>query len=254
MKKWDARGYINYPGTVSPFQCILAVPPEVPLTIHCQGEVYLGTGAMRSKKPEAFDLEKNVTTTSLEMLSQTDFRPKSIDRENVRVDKVEIPTPTLSHFFFVNVGRPWKWYSRLGWTLSDWRTWVEKENVHTFVGYMKGSPFGYIELDQQGESIEIAFFGLLPQFIGHGLGGFLLSEAIRLAWQLNPQRVWVHTCTQDHKHSLDNYLARGFAIYQKVTIQERIPDDNEPIWSTPDYYRSIAEEYQDLSHQIAESM
>jgi GNAT superfamily N-acetyltransferase len=232
----------------------LTVAPEIPITILCQGEVHLGTEARRSKKPEAFDLEKDVTTTSLEMLSPTDFRPKTLDRKDLRVDKVEIPTPTLNHYFFVNVGRLWKWYSRLSWTLSDWRAWVEKENVHTFVGYMKGSPFGYIELDQQGGSVEIAFFGVLPQFIGHGLGGFLLSEALRLAWQLNPQRVWVHTCTLDHKYALDNYLARGFSIYQKVTIQERIPDDDDPIWSTPDYYRSIAEECQDLKHQTAESM
>ena len=199
-------------------------------------------------------MEKDVTTTSLEMLSPNNFRPKTIGRENVRVEKVEIPSPTLNHYFFVNVGRPWKWYSRLSWTLSDWRTWVEKDNVHTFVGYFKGSPFGYIELDQQNESVEIAFFGLLPQFIGHGLGGFLLSEAIRLAWQLNPQRVWVHTCTLDHKHALDNYLARGLSIYKKETTKERIPDDNDPIWTTPAFYRSIAEEYQALSQQIAESM
>lgn len=196
-------------------------------------------------------MKKDVTTTSLEMLSPADFRPKATDRKDVRVGKVEIPTPTLNHFFFVNVGRPWKWYSRLSWTLSDWRAWVEKKSVHTFVGYMKGSPFGYIELDQQGESVEIAFFGLLPQFIGYGLGGFLLSEAIRLAWQLNPERVWVHTCTQDHKYALDNYLARGFSIFQKETIPEHIPDDDDPIWSTPDFYRSLAEEYKDLSLQIS---
>ena len=199
-------------------------------------------------------MEKDVTTTSLEMLSPNDFRPKAASRKDVRVEKIEIPTPTLNHFFFVNVGRPWKWFSRLTWTLSEWRAWAENDNVHTFVGYMRGSPFGYIELDQQGDSVEIAFFGILPQFIGHGLGGFLLSEAIRQAWQLNPKRVWVHTCTLDHKHALDNYLARGFSIYKKVTLQERIPDDDDPIWSTPDYYKSLAEEYRDLGHQIAESI
>jgi GNAT superfamily N-acetyltransferase len=197
-------------------------------------------------------LKKDVTTTSLEMLSPKDFRLKVIDRKDVRVDKVEIPTPGLNHFFFVNVGRPWKWYSRLGWTYSEWQTWAEKENVHTFVGYVKGSPFGYIELDHQGESVEISFFGVLPQFIGQGLGGFLLSEAVRLAWQFNPQRVWVHTCTLDHKHALENYLARGFSIYKQVTLEERIPDDDDPIWSTPGFYRSLAEEYQNLSLQFAE--
>ena len=111
---------------------------------------------------------------------------------------------------------------------------------------MAGSPFGYIELDQQGESVEIAFFGLLPQYIGMKLGGFLLSEAIRLAWSLGPKRVWVHTCTLDHEHALNNYLARGFSIYKEETVTEQIPDDDDPIWSTPNFYNSLSVEYESL--------
>jgi GNAT superfamily N-acetyltransferase len=149
----------------------------------------------------------------------------------------------------VNVGRPWRWYSRLKWTLADWKALVEKETMTTWIGYLKGSPFGYIELDQQRDSVEIAFFGLLPQFIGMGLGGFFLSEAIRLAWELEPKRVWVHTCTLDHKYALDNYLARGLSIYKKEKAMEQVPDYDDPIWSTPDYYASLTEEYASLSVQ-----
>jgi hypothetical protein len=127
-------------------------------------------------RKENSSLVKDVTTIALEMQSSEDFRPKKIDREDVRVERIEIPTPSLNHYFFVNVGRPWKWHSRLSWTLSDWRAWVENENVHTFVGYVKNTPFGYIELDRQGDSVEIAFFGVLPQFIGCSLGGYLLSR------------------------------------------------------------------------------
>jgi GNAT superfamily N-acetyltransferase len=199
-------------------------------------------------------LEKDVTTIALEMRSPSDFHPKKIDRKGVRVEKIEIPTPSLNHYFFVNVGRPWKWYSRLSWTLSDWQAWVEKGNVHTFVGYVENTPFGYIELDQQGDSVEIALFGVLPQFIGYGLGGYLLSEAIRLAWKLNPERVWVHTCTLDHKYALNNYQDRGLSIYQKTSGQKAIPDDDDPLWTTPDYFRSIAEEYEELSHQHAKTI
>jgi GNAT superfamily N-acetyltransferase len=198
------------------------------------------------------DLEKNVTTTSLEMLSPDQFKAKPSAREDARVDKVEIPNPALNHFFFVNVGRPWKWHSRLSWTFENWRDWVEKENVHTFVGYLNMTPFGYIELDQQEEDVEIAFFGVLPQFIRQKLGGFLLSEAIRQAWLLNPERVWVHTCTNDHKHALDNYLVRGFSVFQQTTERERIPEEDDPIWSTPAFYRSLAEEYRELALHNAE--
>jgi len=196
-------------------------------------------------------MQKRVTTTYLEMLSPKDFRPKVLDRDDVWVNKVEIPTPAVNHFFFVNVGRPWKWYSRLSWTFADWKALVGKETVTTWIGYVKGSPFGYIELVQQGESVEIAFFGLLPQYLGLGLGGFLLSEAIRLAWTLGPARVWVHTCTLDHKYALNNYLARGFSIYEKKEVIERVPDKNDPIWTTPAYYLSLTKEYDALSDQIA---
>jgi len=196
-------------------------------------------------------MEIEVTTTCLEMLSPKDFKPKKLDRDDVRITKVEIPTPVINHFFFVNVGRPWKWYSRLKWTLADWKALVEKETVTTWIGYIKGSPFGYIELVRQAESVEIAFFGLLPQYIGMGLGGFLLSEAIRLAWELNPRRVWVHTCTLDHKYALNNYLARGMAIYKQEKKTEQLPDDEDPIWTTPGFYASLTEEYATLSTEIA---
>ena len=191
-----------------------------------------------------------VTTTFLEMQSPEAFKAKPPPGDNVVVKKVEIPTPVINHFFFVNVGRPWRWYSRLSWTLADWKNLAEKASTSTWIGYLAGSPFGYIELDQQGESVEIAFFGLLPQFIGMRLGGSLLSEAVRLAWMLGPKRVWVHTCTLDHRYALNNYLARGFTIYKKETVAEQVPDDNDPAWSTPAFYSSLAVEYESLSRQI----
>ncbi len=77
---------------------------------------------------------------------------------------------------------------------------------------------------QKDKSVEIAFFGLLPQFIGKGLGGYLLSEAIRKAWDLDASRVWVHTCTLDHPHALGNYEARGLTIVREETHVQDISD------------------------------
>jgi GNAT superfamily N-acetyltransferase len=180
-----------------------------------------------------------VTTTYLEMRTPGAFKPRTSPVQRVCVEKIEIPTPTLNHYFFVHVGRPWRWYSRLSWTLADWKAWAEKETVGTWMGRLQGSPFGYIEIERQGSDAELSFIGLLPQFIGKGLGGFLLSEAIRIAWELNPKRVWVHTCTLDHPHALSNYLARGFSIYCRETKQEQVPEDDDPVWCTPAFYRSL---------------
>ena len=184
-----------------------------------------------------------VTTTYLEMTSPEMFRPKMLDQNDVVVREVGIPDPAINHFFFVNVGRPWKWYSRLTWGFEEWKNWVEKDRVRTWIGYIQGTPFGYFELEDQDNSIEISFIGVLPRFIGKGLGGGLLSEAVRIAWDSRPARIWLHTCSLDHEFAIPNYLARGFVVYKEETMKEDIPDDDSPIWYTPEYYRSFAKAY-----------
>ena len=103
----------------------------------------------------------------------------------------------------MNSGRP-------GWSGPELQTWI---------GYVRETPAGYFELDEQRENgnkqVELAYFGLLPSFVGRGVGGALLTEAIRRAWALGPQRVWVHTCTLDHPAALPNYQKRGFRIYDQ---------------------------------------
>ena len=94
---------------------------------------------------------------------------------------------------------------------------------------MHETPAGYFELEKQRDTrntqeagvststdaVELVYFGVLPPFIGRGVGGALLTEAIRRAWALGPQRVWVHTCTLDHPAALPNYQKRGFRIYDQ---------------------------------------
>ena len=67
---------------------------------------------------------------------------------------------------------------------------------------------GYYELSEDDDGVEVAYFGLLPAFHGHGLGGFLLTHALRRGFELAP-RVWLHTCTLDGPAALPNYRARG---------------------------------------------
>ncbi len=70
----------------------------------------------------------------------------------------------------------------------------------------------------RGGNVEIAYFGLLSGYIGRGVGGRLLTIAARLAWQMGAYRVWLHTCTKDHPHSLANYQARGFRVFKKEVL------------------------------------
>jgi GNAT superfamily N-acetyltransferase len=94
-----------------------------------------------------------------------------------------------------------------------------------------GTPAGYFELDHKPHSgVEIAYFGVLPAFLGRGIGGQLLTRAVERAWLLKPARVWLHTCTLDHPNAMANYQARGFRVYQTEERTEVLPDRPTGPW------------------------
>ena len=88
---------------------------------------------------------------------------------------------------------------------------------------MNGTPAGYSELDLRIENeVEIAYFGLLPEFIGRGLGAYFLRRTTDTAWSTNPERVWVHTCNFDSPNAARTYQKVGFSAYYQ---EEKIIDD-----------------------------
>ena len=129
--------------------------------------------------------------------------------------QVEIPSPEFSRFLYTVVGAAYGWHDRQGWDDTRWRAYLQRPELETWVAYVSGTPAGYYELDRQaGGDIEIAYFGLLPSFIGKGLGGPLLTAAPTRAWDRGAARVGVHTCTLDHPNALANYQSRGFRAYR----------------------------------------
>lgn len=113
------------------------------------------------------------------------------------------------------VGTQYHW--PMAWTEGQWQAWSEDPEVRTWVAYLDGSRAGYFELQKHpGGDVELVRFGLLPAFIGHGLGGPMLSAMIDEAWKWGATRIWFHTCTLDHPSALPNYLARGFRIFRRV--------------------------------------
>ena len=170
-------------------------------------------------------MNAEVTTCHLEMNRPEELQPKEADIDGLRIERVGIPSPELNRFLYVTVGHRWQWIDRLLWTEKDWTEWVERDELQTWVAYVKGTPAGYFELEFQGGNVEIAFFGLLPRFIGLGLGGHLLTEAIRRAWDMGATRVWVHTCTLDHPNALANYQARGLKIFREETRVQKVADE-----------------------------
>lgn len=165
-----------------------------------------------------------VTTTYLEQRRREEIRPARAPRVAWSLGEVAEPAPAFARFLYVAVGEDWSWTDRLDWTEKRWREWMDRPGSETWVAWVAGAPAGYVELDSrphpdEAAEVEIAYFGLLPGYLGRGLGGALLEAGLRRAWTMNDAaprptgRVWVHTCTLDGPHALANYQARGMSIY-----------------------------------------
>jgi len=161
------------------------------------------------------------------MRSPAALRGSAAAPADVLLLRAGVPSPELGRFLYTAVGGDWYWRDRLRWTYQNWLTWLSRPEVETWVAYESGTPAGYFELElQPGATVEISYFGLLPGFVGRGLGGYLLTQAATRAWQLRPEvtRVRVHTCTLDHAGALPNYLARGFTVFDVEEYSVELPD------------------------------
>lgn len=181
---------------------------------------------------EAERSPRRVVTTHLELTDRGQLVPARPARVAYSLQRVGRPSPEFSRFLFRAVGGDWYWLSRLDWTLARWREWVERPEVHTWVAYVDGAPAGYSELEvQPGGDVELRYFGLLPAFVGLGLGGALLTDVVRLAWAIDgTRRVWLHTCDLDHPRALANYQARGFRVFKIEEAIEHLPPRSPGPW------------------------
>ena len=169
-----------------------------------------------------------LVTTYLEMRSGDGAPNKQNCDQKFRVREFKEPNWIFNRDMYLAVGETWKWIDKRPWTDEQWNKYASDPNLRTFAAYYDHALAGYYELrrsdapsapsyrDEYKGEVEIAYFGLLPDFIGRGLGSALLTSAIEnaWAWQPTPSRVWVHTCNRDHPNALYNYQARGFKIYK----------------------------------------
>jgi len=166
--------------------------------------------------PGQQQVKKSSTTIYyLEMLNPEALCPKQAP-DGFEISMIDPPSPQINRRFYEDVGGPWDWNERLVWSDDQWSAYANRPDVETWVSSLDGQEVGYFELESQAEgSVEIRYFGLLSEYIGRGLGGALLTVAVRRAWAMdNTRRVWVHTCTKDHPLALDNYRRRGFIVYK----------------------------------------
>jgi GNAT superfamily N-acetyltransferase len=156
-----------------------------------------------------------VKTTYLEMLAHQQ-RVVLPPREGLAVVHAKKPTVAYYRFLYDAVGRDYDWTSRKKLSDAELAALLHDPRLEVLVLHVYGVPAGFAELDRRSEGeIELVQFGLMPQFIGQGLGRYFLQWAIDRAWSYQPRRFWLHTCTKDHPAALPDYLKAGFAVYKE---------------------------------------
>ena len=165
-------------------------------------------------------MNKKVDRNYLEIQSLDDLIESKNPSDEFLVKLINPANFQLNKFFYKNIGKKHRWVDRLVWTDKQWIDYTVDKKVKTYVLKKQEDLVGYYELishlDQK--ETEIAYFGILEEYQNQKLGSFLLTSAIKNSFLSNPNRVWVHTCSLDHRNALKNYISRGMKIFKKETI------------------------------------
>ena len=156
----------------------------------------------------------------LEINSIIDLNEKIKPFDDLIVSLIDSTDFQLNKFFYKEIGKEHRWVDRLSWSNNQWIKYVNDPKVKTFILRKNDDLVGYYEqiFSEDKSECEIAYFGILKEYFGKKFGGYLLSNAIKKSFDYGAKRVWVHTCSLDHKHALKNYLSRGMKIFKSEVI------------------------------------
>ena len=165
-------------------------------------------------------MSKSVERNYLEIHSIDELKESVKIYKDYSIKLLEPENFQLNKFFYKNVGKKHHWVDRLVWTDKEWIQYVSDKKVRTYVLKNNNDLAGYFELilHRDKNEIEIAYLGLLEEYQNKNLGSFLLTVAIKNSFLEKVKRVWVHTCSLDHKNALNNYISRGMKIFKKEKI------------------------------------
>tara|TARA_Y100000996_G_C22238557_1_gene526695 strand:- start:10 stop:516 length:507 start_codon:yes stop_codon:yes gene_type:complete len=165
-------------------------------------------------------VKSQVERSYLEINSLKELIEKNKPFNDLYIEKVNPPNFQLNKFFYKEIGKKHKWTDRLIWSDKKWIDYLENNNVNTYILKCDKDLIGYFEQIFYKDELEceIAYFGILEEYIGKQLGGYLLSEAIKISFKIGSKRIWVHTCSLDHKNALQNYLSRGMKIFKSEIL------------------------------------
>jgi len=164
------------------------------------------------------------TVTHLEMLREPNLSCPA-PRGKLAFMRAEKPPLHFYRYLYNTVGSDYFWVNRKALSDQDLQTIIHDDQVHIFILYLNGAPAGFSELDLRNmPTADLSFLGIMPDFIGLGLGRFLLCETIDVAWMHRPQKLTVQTCTLDHPSALPLYQRNGFTPCGQEEIELEEPD------------------------------
>jgi len=155
----------------------------------------------------------------LELKDLKNLKTNPSNKKKYLIKKIK-PDFQLNKFFYKQVGKKHRWIDRLSWPDEKWINYISNKNLETYIICESEELAGFFELlhNPELQETEISYFGLLEEYIGKGIGGYALSEAIRKSFEKKIRRVWLHTCTLDHPNALKNYIARGMTVFKREKI------------------------------------
>jgi len=165
-------------------------------------------------------VNKKIERNYLEINSINDLKDSNINPKDYKIELNNTLDFQLNKFFYKNIGKNHHWVDRLMWTEKQWSDYTSDKKLKTYILKKNNELAGFFELILHNEKneIEIAYLGLLEEYQNKKLGSYLLSSAIKISFSNNSKRVWVHTCSLDHKNALRNYIARGMKIFKKEIV------------------------------------
>ena len=157
----------------------------------------------------------------LEIKNIKELKKVNLENNELKVKLLKKIDFNLNKFFYKQIGQNHRWTDRLSWNDNMWVNYVSDQSVNTFVLMYNKNLAGYFEriYNKQSNEFEIAYFGILHEYRNKKFGAYLLSKAIELSFKDGAKRVWVHTCTFDHKNAIKNYLSRGMKIFKEEKIK-----------------------------------
>ena len=157
----------------------------------------------------------------LELKKDKTQKQSIIAPKNVKIFLDTKKNINLNKFFYRHIGKDHFWRDRLLWSDNEWSKYIRNENLETGIMKINDNLVGFYEQETHKEKneIELIQMGVLKEYQGKKLGSYLLFEAIKKSFVININKVWVHTCTLDHKNALNNYIARGMKIFKTETIR-----------------------------------